>query len=171
MVVSLFFALTSIVVALACLIKVSDGLAWLIPGLGAVALTLTLLIFAFNSWRYRQVVAVTSQSITSHSPGRGHVEIAWPEIENIREEELKGENLRRAMPGIEVIISMYMYLPLASDTEHRSLFIIQGKGAQSITLRSHLIYPHRLEQLRHALDNYAGRASQAMRMLRLDLNN
>jgi hypothetical protein len=170
-VVSLFFGASAAVVAVACLIKVSDGVVWLVPGIAAIALTVVLLIFAFNSWRYRQVINISPRGITSRSPGRGEIEIPWYEVESISEKELKGENLRRAMPGVEIMISMYMFLPLASGTERRALFIIQGRDERSIVLRSHLIYPHRLDQLRHAVDNYAGRASHAMKMLKLNLNN
>lgn len=170
-VVSTFFGLAAAVVTLACLIKIGDNPIWLVPGLAAALLTVVLLLFAFNSFRYRQVISITPQSISSRSLGRGRIEIPWPEVEKVAEDELKGENVRRAMPGLEVILAMYINLPIASNGERRSLIVIKGSGERDIVLRSHLLYPHRLEQLRQAINSYAPRAGQGQRLLRLNLNN
>lgn len=170
-IVSAFFGLAAAVVTLACFIKVGDSLVWLVPGLAAALLTLFLLLFSFNAFRSRQIVSITPQSIRSRSSARGEVEIPWHEVEKVAEDALKGENVRRAMPGLEVILAMYINLPIASNGEGRSLITIKGPGERTITLRSHLLYPHRLEQLRQAISRYAPQAGQGARLLRLNLNN
>ncbi len=172
-VVSTFFGLAAAVVALACLLKVGENFFWLIPGVAAAALTVTLLLFAFNSLRFRQVVTISPQTITSRSLAYGSIEIPWRDVTKISREDMKGENMRRSMPGLEMMLAMYINLPLVSGGEQKAIILIEAEGANErrIALRSHLLYPHRLEQLRLAAERYAPDSSQGMKMLRLNVNN
>jgi hypothetical protein len=170
-VVSTFFGLAAAVVTLACLLKLGENPVWLVPGVAAGALTFVLLRFAFNSFRLAQSVEVTPQSIVSTSQARGRIEIDWREVRRVSEQALKGDNVRRAMPGLEIMLSMYINLPLASSGERPGLILIEGPDNQNIIIRSHLLYPHRLEQLRNAISRYAPGSSKGMQVLHLNLNN
>ncbi len=170
-VVSSFFGVAAAVIALACFLKISENPIWLVPGLAAVGIVIVLFRFAINTLRYRQVITINSDMISSQCWAKGEIKILWSDVDKVSEEEIKGENLRRAMPGLETMISMYINLPLAGGTFRKSRIIIQGVGGREITLRTHMLYPHRLEQLRHAISRYAPAGGLGAKFLRLNINN
>jgi len=171
--VSTVFGIVTAVVSLALFFKVSDNFLLLIPGLLLLALSFLLLRFALTSFLSRQIVTITPKSLTSRSLARGNIEINWPEVSKVSEEDLnlKLGKVAGIMPNLEIIMALYLPIPVINGVAGRSLLVIESRDERKISLRSHLLYPHRLEQLRQAISRYAPRSGSAARILKLNLNN
>jgi hypothetical protein len=166
-----FFGLAALVIAVAAALKLGDGPDWIILFLAAVLLALFLFYFIFVSIRYRQVITVTSQNLTSVSPALGTTQIPWRDITDIREVQTRIERARSAAPLVEVMLSLYFNLPFLAGIERRGLLVFEAGDKSRIEIRQHLIYPHRLDQLRQAIERYAPSRRQGEQYLKLNLNN
>jgi hypothetical protein len=168
--ISFFFGLAATVIAVAAALKLGDGPVWIILFGAAVLLALFLFYYIFVSIRYRQVITVTSRELTSISPALGATQIAWRDITDIREVQTRIERVRSAAPLVEVMLSLYFNLPFLAGIERRGLLVFEA-GDKRIEIRQHLIYPHRLDQLRQAIERYAPSRRQGEQYLKLNLNN
>ncbi|HEX2916307.1 MAG TPA: hypothetical protein VH186_36435 [Chloroflexia bacterium] len=168
--VSLLFGIAAIVIAVATFLKVSSGIAWLIPALAAVLLALALFYFVVVSIRTRQIVSVSPQGIISRSRAHPEERIAWYEVTDIREVQNRVEKMRATMPLFEVMLSLYLNLPFLAGIERRALLVFEA-GERQIALRQHLIYPHRLDELRHAISRFAPSRNPANLFLDVNARN
>ena len=168
--VSLFFGLAALIIALAGVLKLKDGLLWAIPTLAAAGLALVLFYYVVISVRSRQVVTVTPTTLTSRSLANGTTQIAWQDITDIREVQTRLERARSMAPLVEVMLSLYFNLPLLASGDRQALLVFEA-GSEKIGLRQHLIYPHRLDELRLAAIRYAPSRNGAERFLKVNTNN
>ncbi len=169
--VSFFFGIAAILIAIAAAGKWADNPVWLILGLVALGLGLALFYNIYSALRFRQTVKVTPSSITAESPAKGTTRLAWRDITNIREVQSRVDKARSAAPLVEVMISLYFNLPFLADIQRRGLLVFEAGHAPAIAIRQHLVYPHRLDQLKQAIEQYAPARTQGEQYLKLNLNN
>jgi hypothetical protein len=60
------------------------------------------------------------------------------------------------------MLSLYLNLPFLAGIERRANLVFEAGPDRVIALREHLIYPHRLDQLRQAIGRYAPPRSKAV---------
>jgi hypothetical protein len=152
---SFFFGLAAAVLAVASALKLGDGPIWIILFVASASLAFILFYYILVSIRYRQVIEITSTALTSRSMALGTVQIPWYEILDIREIHNRFEQVRSAAPLIEVMLSLYLNLPFLVGIERRGTLLFEAENNRQIAVRQHLLYPHRLDQLRHAIERYA----------------
>ncbi len=174
--VSFLFGLAALVIAVAAALKAGDGLVWLVLSLAALGLAGMLFYFVYISLRYRQIITVTPQEISSQSRAYGLKKIQWREITDIREVQTRIEKVRSAAPLVEVMLSLYLNLPFQSGGERRGLLQFEAGPERNIAIRQHLIYPHRLDELRQAIFRFAptparNRESDGGEFLKINSNN
>ncbi len=169
--ISFFFGVAAVVITVAAILKLGDGLAWIVLGVAAALLALSLFYFVIISVRNRQVINVTARDITSQSTAFGTIQIPWREITDIREVQTRIERVRSAAPLVEVMLSLYLNLPFLAGIERRALLVFEAGEDRRIEIRQHLIYPHRLDQLQQAIERYAPVRTQGEKFLKLNLNN
>ncbi len=169
--ICLFFGLAALIITVAALIKIKDNLLWVFPALGAGLFAFSLFYFLVNSVRQRQIVTVTPTEIVSRSRSAGIKRIAWQNITDIREVQTRIERVRSAAPLIEVMLSMYINLPFLAAGERRALLVFEAGPDNRIALRQHLIYQHRLDELRRAGLRYAPPRNPTENLLKVNSNN
>lgn len=168
------FGLAGVIVAIACIVSLlGDGFnfAYILPGLLGAIIAAILFWFVVSSVRNRQVITVTPDQITSSSRQRGSVTIYWHNLAKVNQSAIVPENLQGVMPVVELLASYYFMLPLAGSSERRGLINLEAKDGTRLSLREHLIYPHRLEQLQQAIMLYAPTISRTQLILKINTNN
>lgn len=165
------FGLTALVIALAAFIKVSDGLIWALPGIVAAGVAVGLFYFVVNLIRSSQTITVTFHEITGKSIATGMRRIAWHDITDIREVQTRLQKARAAAPLIEVMVSLYFHLPGLATSDRRATLVFETQQGIVLTIRQHLVYPHRMDELRHAIIRYAPPRRQPLEFLKLNSNN
>jgi len=172
--VSLLFGLAAGVIAVGAFAKAfsSDGSPlFVLPGLVAAGVMLTLFWFFVASYNSRQFVTVTPAQVSSRSRARGVQTIYWHDLAGVSETPFMIEKIRGIMPIVEIMISYYFLLPIPATSERRGLFNLAGKDGTRIVLREHLLFPHRLEQLRQATTLYAPTFSRTQLNLKSNTQN
>lgn len=168
------FGLAGIVVAVACVVNVLGGdfnIVYVLPGLLGAILAVVLFWFVVASVRNRQIVSVTPDQISSRSQEHGEVTIYWHNLAKVNQSAIVPENLQGVMPVVEVLASYYFMLPLAGGSDRRGLINLEARDGTRLSLREHLIYPHRLEQLQQAIMLYAPTISRTQLILKINTNN
>ena len=149
-----------------------DGILLLVvPGILSLVLMVALFWFFYESFNNRQFIAITPEQISVRSRAHGSHIIQWHNLARVSETPLAMEKIRGVMPIIELMISYYLLIPLAPNNEKRSIFSLEARDGIQIVLREHLIYPHRLEQLRQAATLYAPVPSRTQLILKSNNQN
>lgn len=173
-VVSILFGLAAGVVCVAAFIKIfaADGSpVFLLPALLAALVAVSLFWFFGISFNNRQIVTVTSDSISSRSRTHGLLIVYWHNLARVSETPLVIDKMRGIMPLVEIMLSFYFMVPALGGNERRSLLSFEGKDGTRISLREHLVYPHRLDQLRQAAVLYAPLTSRSQLILKTNTQN
>jgi hypothetical protein len=152
--VSFFFVLVSGIVALAAFVQLSKGIVWAVLGAAAFGLGLMLLYFIYSSFRSQRTVTVSPQGIRSYSRAEGERSLGWREMTSVKEIQTRTEKVRSASPMVEVMLAMYINMPFMGGGERRGSLVYNGGERGIISVRQHLLYPHRLAQLREATERY-----------------
>jgi hypothetical protein len=152
--ISFFFALVSGIVALAAFVQLGKGIVWAVLGAAAIGLGLMLLYFIYSSLRSQRTVTISPQGIRSYSRAEGERSITWREMVSAKEVQTRTEKVRSASPMVEVMLAMYFNMPFMGGGERRGSLVYNGGERGIITVRQHLLYPHRLAQLREATERY-----------------
>jgi hypothetical protein len=150
-----FCLIAASLTTIACLIKITDSLVWLIGGLLAGAVTAAIALFLFQSYRTRQFFRVDENGITSQSKDRGTITLLWEDLEAVREGKGKISNIREAIPGLEVFITSYVMLPSTGSGERLGTLYLSDKNGQFIYIRQYLVYPSSLDKFLALIEFYS----------------
>jgi hypothetical protein len=166
-----FFALMGSAITLALFLKTAESFFWFIPAVLVGALTLGLYYFIWVSFVTRQVINISPVEISVTSRKHGRSSIRWLEVLEVYEVQNKTDELRENMPGLELLLTYYIMLPQTTSGQKRGLIVLKGEDGTKISIRRHMLYEHRLNQLLQAIDFYTTYPDTPTSMLRANNHN
>ncbi|MEI7556328.1 hypothetical protein [Candidatus Chlorohelix sp.] len=166
-----FFILMGGAVTVALFLKVADNFWWVFPALLVALLEIGLIYYSWYSYSTRQRVTITPQYLSVYSHKRGETKINWFEIVDVYETQNKADELREALPGLELLITYYIMLPQTTSGGKRGLLVIKAEDGRKIALRQHMIYDHNMHLLLRAIDFYTAYPDPTTEFLRSNNQN